>query len=331
MIFYPAVLALLSGSLLTVSILLHASWYGIKILRNWDIESGSESQLGLERRTYLISTIMAYALGFQLLSLFLFVYTADHLSSLFSGAMCAAGALNANRWGYPTLILKTASALAAGVWLIVNSADNSGSDYPLIRKKYALLLPIAALVATEAVLQALYFLRLKPEVITSCCGALFSSASGESPGIIGFAWKQVAAVFYAAMALTFGFGLLFYFGRKGAAYPFSLSSAVLFAASALALISYISPYLYELPTHHCPFCILHGEYHFVGYPLYLLLLAGGISGLGVGAISPFRKTGSLEKTLPLLQQKLTVVCLASWFLFLAISLAGVLLSNLRRY
>ena len=142
MIFYPSVLALLAGSLLTVSILLYACWYGIEILRRWDIHSGSELQLSLERRTYLISTIMAYALGFQLLSLFLFVYTADHLSSLFSGAMCAAGTLNVNRWGYPTLIMKIVNFLAAGVWLIINSTDNSANDYPLIRKKYALLLPI---------------------------------------------------------------------------------------------------------------------------------------------------------------------------------------------
>ena len=245
MIFYPSVLALLTGSLLTVSILLYACWYGMRILRRWDIQSGSELQLSLERRTYLISTIMAYALGFQLLSLFLFVYTADHLTSLFSGAMCAAGVLNVNRWGYPTLVMKIVDFLAAGVWLIINATDNSASDYPLIRKKYALLLPITLLVCIEVVLQTSYFVWLKPDVITSCCGTLFSSAK-ETPGLAGMPWRPLTAGFYSLMALTFAAGLFFLFKRKGA-YLFSISSAILFVVSIFALISCISPYIYSSP------------------------------------------------------------------------------------
>ena len=214
MIFDPSVLALLSGSFLVVAILLYASWYGIQILRRWDIRSGSELQLGLERRTYLISTIMAYALGFQLLSLFLFVYTADRLSSLFPGAMCAVGTMNVNRWGYPTLILKIVNFLAAGVWLIINSTDNSAYDYPLIKKKYLLLLPITALICLEAALQTSYFLRLKPDIITSCCGALFSAASQGAARIVVLPWKPVAASFYFAMALTVASGLFSYLKGK---------------------------------------------------------------------------------------------------------------------
>src|SRR3972149_261257 len=100
MIFHQAILALLIGSVLICFLLLYSAYYGIQILRRWDLPSGSELQLSLERRTYLLSTMIAYAFGFQLLSLFLFIYTADHLSPLFVGAMCAAGTLNVNGWGY---------------------------------------------------------------------------------------------------------------------------------------------------------------------------------------------------------------------------------------
>jgi hypothetical protein len=44
--------------------------------------------------------------------------------------------------------------------------------------------------------------------------------------------------------------------------------------SVAALISFISVYFYELPTHHCPFCILQGEYHYVGYLIYAAVLGG---------------------------------------------------------
>ncbi|MHC1724956.1 MAG: hypothetical protein AB9866_02845 [Syntrophobacteraceae bacterium] len=328
MIFYPSILALLAGSFLTVFILLYASWYGIQILGHWDISSGSELQLVLERRTYLISTIMSYALGFQLLSLFLFIYTADHLSALFSGAMCAAGTLNVNSLGYPTLLLKIANALAAGIWLIVNATDNRAFDYPLIRIKYGLLLPITALLCTEAVLQTSYFLMLKPDIITSCCGTLFSSASTDSASIATLSWKTAAIAFYSLSALGFASGLRVYLGGKGI-WLFSLSSAALFVASSLALIVYISPYIYELPTHHCPFCILHPEYYFVGYPLYLAYLVGGISGVGAGTVSYFCSIPSIQATLPRIVKELTLVSLISWFISFCVSTGWILSSNLR--
>jgi hypothetical protein len=73
---------------------------GVRILISWNIKSGSELQLGLERQTYLVSTILSYTFVFQILSLFLYIYTADNLHNLFVGAMCAAGTLNVNEYGY---------------------------------------------------------------------------------------------------------------------------------------------------------------------------------------------------------------------------------------
>jgi hypothetical protein len=139
--------------------LCYSAYYGVRILKNWNIKSGSELQISLERRTYLISSVVAYAFLFQLVSLFLFIYTADDLSTLFVGAMCAAGSLNVNGFGYPTIILKIVNFLLAGLWLVVNFTDNRGYDYPLIKKKYLILLLITPFIITETILQANYFLR----------------------------------------------------------------------------------------------------------------------------------------------------------------------------
>ena len=79
MFFKPGIIALFISSLLVSGMMLYASFYGMLILKYWDINSGSETQLRLERKTYLISTIIGYAFGFQLLSFFLFIYTADAL------------------------------------------------------------------------------------------------------------------------------------------------------------------------------------------------------------------------------------------------------------
>ena len=99
-------MALLMTSLLVSSMGCCAGYHGLQILNGWNLENGSDRQLDLERRTYLISTIMSSVMVFQLMSLFLFVYTADALHPLFSGAMCAAGTLNVNQFGYPLLVIK---------------------------------------------------------------------------------------------------------------------------------------------------------------------------------------------------------------------------------
>ena len=63
--------------------------------------------------------------------------------------MCAAGTLNVNSYGYPTFLLKIFNCILAGLWLVINYADNQAYDYPLIRGKYVLLLILAPLVLTE--------------------------------------------------------------------------------------------------------------------------------------------------------------------------------------
>jgi len=174
-ILHPTVIANLLAVYISSFMVLYAVYYGVQILKFWDIQSGHELQLVLERKTYLISTLLSYVFGLQLLSLFLFIFTADSLTPLFVGAMCAAGTLNVDGFGYPTLVLKILSFILAGLWLVLNYADNQGYDYPLIKKKYLLLAFIAPFIILEMILESAYFLNMKADVITSCCGSLFSS------------------------------------------------------------------------------------------------------------------------------------------------------------
>lgn len=309
MFLHPAILSLVVGSALVSLMLLYACVVGARILRHWNLESGSERQLELERRTYLVSTVMSYALGFQLLSLFLFIYTVDHLAVLFVGAMCAAGSLNANAWGYPTLILKMVNFLLAGLWLIVNYTDNRGYDYPLVRLKYVLLLLVAPVVAAETILQTAYFRGLSPNVITSCCGTLFTSDSGGvTSGIAALPHTPIEVAFYSSIVLLLVLGVRFTRTGRGLGL-FALLNGTVLATSVLALMSFVSLYIYELPTHHCPFCILHGEYGHVGYPLYISILAGGLFGFGMAVIAPFRRRASLAEVVPRVQKGLAFLAL----------------------
>ncbi|HEX9113314.1 MAG TPA: hypothetical protein VF888_03120 [Nitrospirota bacterium] len=328
MILHPAIIALLTASALTSLMVVYAAYYGFVILRNWDLSSGSELQLGLERRTYLISTILGYVLVFQIASLFLYIYTADSLCTLFTGAMCAVGMLNVNAFGYPTLIFKLVNFLLAGTWLIINYTDNQAYDYPLIKAKYRLLVIIAPLIVAETALLYAYVLGLKPEIITSCCGSLFSrDSAGIAGDIIGLPTAPMMAAFYAGNALTLLSG--FYFYRTGkAGYLFSALSGITAVLTVASIFSFLSIYIYELPSHHCPFCLLQKEYHYIGYPLYAALLFGAVSGIGVGALMPFMAVGSLKQVVPALQKRLSLAALFCWLLLTGIATYKILASNL---
>lgn len=328
MILHPAIVALLLASGLVTFMVLCAALFGWKIIRNWDISSGSEKQLALERSTYLISTLLACAFAFQIASLFLYIYTADDLHTRFVGAMCAAGSLNVNPYGYPAFVLKILTCILAGLWLIMNHADSRAHDYPLIRKKFVLLLVIVPFAVSEAVFQTGYFAGLRPDVITSCCGSLFSSEGNSLPGeLAALPPGPMVVAFYASLVWLAAAGLRYWRRGRGGRL-FSLSSAIAFPVFALSLVSFISLYFYELPTHHCPFCILQREYGYIGYLFYGSLLGGVVCGAGVGLLQPFRRVKSLVSIIPAINRKLAVVSVGCYLLFALISIWKIITANL---
>jgi hypothetical protein len=229
---------------------------------------------------------------------------------------------------FRSLILKITVFLLAGIWLIVNFTDNKASDYPLIRIKYGLLIFITPFLVAEAVVQGAYLLSLKPDIITSCCGTIFTTdADTVISGLIGFPRVLSQAAFYFSAAITLLLGLVFYLKGKGG-YLFSVSTLINFMIAIAAIISFISVYFYELPAHHCPFCLLHPEYGYAGYLIYITLLAAAVSGLGVGAIMPFRKINSLTEVLPRIQKRLALISILSLAAFILTAGYGILFSHL---
>ena len=329
MILNPAVIALAGGAVVGAVLVGGAAALGVGILRSWDLRSGSEHQLGLERRTALISTLLGHALLFQVPALFLFVFTADALAPQFTGAMCAAGSLAADPHGYPALLLMLAAAVAAGLWLILDHADGLGHDHPLIRVKYGLLLLLAPLVVAAATWEVAWFRGLEPEVITSCCGSLFSrSGRGVGAGLAALPPRLAGALLFATVGGAVTAAAIFRARGRGALALAVLSAAAL-PASLAGIVAFVSPYVYELPTHRCPFCLLQREYHHLGYPLYAFLLGGSVAGMGVGLLAPFRRIPSLAATLPALQRRLAGLSALLFGLFAMLVLAAVLSSNLR--
>ena len=327
MILNPAIIALVTSSLLITGYAFYASAIGLQIIGRWDINSGSEYQLVLERKTYLLSTLLSYLFGLSLFCFFLFIYTADHVHNLFVGAMCAAGSLNVNNYGYPALVIKIITFFLCGIWLVLNYTDNKGVDYPLIKSKYRLLIVITVMLTLETFLVINYFMELKPNVITSCCGTLFSTdVNTIVGGVASIPSVPAKIVFYLGVTLTIRTGIHFLVTGR-AARVFSYFSTGLFIISVVAIISFISLYFYELPTHHCPFDLLQKEYHYIGYPLYLSLFAAGIVGASVGIIDRFKDAPSLTPVIPVLQKRLCLFSMIGYTVFTLIASYPIVFSD----
>ena len=84
--------------------------------------------------------------------------------------------------------------------------------------------------------------------------------------------------------------------------------------SLVAVVAFISLYFYQMPTHHCPFCLLQKDYHYIGYPLYLSVFLAGIAGMGAGVIEHL-KGPSLTQVVPALRRRLCLFSMAGFFIF----------------
>lgn len=332
MIFQPAIIALLLAAGLSLAMLAIASPFAVQLIRHWDLGSGSERQLQLERLTYLFSMMVALVCGLQILSTLLFVFNADKMSVMFVGAMCAVGALNANAYGFPALYAQIVLFFFVATWLAINRLDNQARDYPLTRFKYGLLLAYAPLAALVLYLQFNYFIRLEADVITSCCGSLFSEeADTVASEVSAMAPMRAMGLFYVTLGAAILIALWHWKSagrRRWSGFAVGASAVAAFFAALIGVVAFVSLYIYEHPNHHCPFCILKPEYHYQGYALYLPLFAATAAGLAAGVLTLFARRPSLAALAPRASARLAAIAAAGFAVFVAVASFMVLRSNL---
>ena len=113
--------------------------------------------------------------------------------------------------------------------------------------------------------------------MVSCCGTLFSSTTTSYISTIFLIKTPILLTIFYATYLSL---ILFFFMRLK--YLFSLFNLLFLIISIISLIVFFGTYIYQLPTHHCPFCFLQKDYYYVGYLIYSVLFIGTFYGLIVG-------------------------------------------------
>ena len=273
---------LLSESILFILLLL-AFLVSLKIVLKWNFESFSPAQFKLEQQAYLVTTIILFVFAIKFFLTLYFTFTIDALSLLVPGAMCSAGVITANAYGSPLFVLKLFILFGLTLWLYVNFYDVRTKNYQWFKEKSFLFMGIFFLIVLELGLDFFYFSNIDTHLPVSCCSALFGQLEGANPLPFGLDIKMLLILFY----LLFVMVVLTLFTKQSLLY---IVSNILFLYVAyFAIVYFFGTYIYELPTHKCPFCMLQKEYYYVGYMVWSSLLLGSYMGISSAITSLWLK------------------------------------------
>ncbi len=293
----------------------------VRVLIYWNPKSDSNRQIRLENEIWLTSTLVEYALAVQVISLVVFILAADHFSQSIVGAMCATGSLLANDFGVPALVIKIGGVFLYGFWILLHQLDIRSEKYPLVRIKYVYLLLLLPFLLIDLLLTVLYIEGLEPDIITSCCAVVFGEDPGGGTNLLrGIPHNSVLVLFYGTALILIILGVSrMHLWRPWSSFVFSAAWLWFFLFSLMAVTTHFSSYIYAMPYHKCPFCILKPEYHYIGFFLYLTLFLGAFMGMSVVAVEPLRLMQGLENDVSGYQQKAHSLSLVLLFIFVLLS------------
>jgi len=276
MLLTPEVIAILILDTIFLLFGAFAFYISIPIALKWDINSTSTFQYGLEKKAILVATIIKYIFILKLPLFLFFIFTADKISGVITGAMCAAGVVNSVSFGLSLFVFKILNLYIFGFWLFLHTEDMKDEKLSYTKLKFSIFIIAFFLLLIEIIYEISFFTSLDVDKIVSCCGTLFSAASTST---ISFIFDISNPTIVTAFYLSFILYLISYFLKNTKL--FLITNIIFFLISVLSLILFFGTYIYELPTHHCPFCFLQKDYYYIGYVLYITLFTGtfiGISG-----------------------------------------------------
>lgn len=234
----------------------------VKIVKNWDYKSLDLKQYDLLDKVYLSSILTSFVLVLKIILFFLFLYAIDDLSNVIIGAMCSTGVFLSAKYGFISLFMKSFVIILCLLWFLLFIKNQNSKNMEYTKKVYMFFIVLYIFAVFEFFLSLYMFLSINTDKVVSCCSTIFSQASSSSYSQVLFSLndKYILVLFIISFLLTF-------FKNR---YLLALFGSMFFVITILSIISYFSPYIYELPSHKCPFCIFKKEYYYIAYLLYSL-------------------------------------------------------------
>jgi hypothetical protein len=275
--------------IIALSLFGYAAWVALKILRFYRLRSRAEGQLALERQAELASTLARVGAGVLLLSLLLSVWTADRLSSEIRGAMCGYGVVHANAAGPWSLACTMGTALVAGIYLEILRFERHVRGLELMRPLALITLVLSGLTILDFSFAYQWLAKLDLSVVASCCSTSVDSAAGATQGwdpSSGSLRQTIGITSIIATVLSVGVG--FWMAKRPARAGIVGAAWLGLVTLVLALgatVHQVAPYVYEVPYHHCPYCLFKADVFGFGYPIYGTMFLAAIWVLSAGSVA----------------------------------------------
>jgi len=246
--------------------------FSIILLKNWNHNATTQYQYNLEQKTYLVTVTLYFTLIVKIILFGYFGSVLDQLSQIVPGAMCGAGVINSNIYGEPLLLTKTIILFGSFCWIIINKLDLEKKHLPYIKPKYRFYILLFLLFIVEIYLDIQFFINISTTSLVSCCSVIYTD-SNNSNSIYNISIRYLLVIFYTI------FILIIFVNYKKLKTLSSLLNLIFLYISYYMIVLYFSCYIYQLPTHHCPFCILQKDYFYIGYIIFISLFLGTFFGM----------------------------------------------------
>lgn len=291
----PWVALRLVAGLVSLVLLLRASYTGFLVLRHFRLARATEGQLLLERRLDLSATFVRVGAGVQIACVAFTALAAERLSHGIRGAMCGYGVFQASPWGFRALVADVLLALVAGLFAQLFAFDQKVRSFDLAKPLAIAMLTLGPLALVSFGLSVKFFTDLDLTVVASCCSVTLDAGAGVGsleavgprvPTTIAALCAVLAAVVVGALA-----------ARRPERPRVVLAGALSLAAFPLALgavMLEVAPHAFEVPQHVCPFCLLKSDVLGLGYPLFGAMFLAATWG-GGAALGSFFARGNEAK------------------------------------
>ncbi len=263
----PQVSVFLFVELFLLLILSIALFHTLFILKRHKRNETTNRQYQLEKRSYLVTTAISIALFIKISLLPFFTYTLNDLANIIPGAMCAAGVVWANDYGSPLLLIKISVIILTALWLLLNHEDKRAVNFPYFKGKLRFFIFLYILILSETIIEFIFLAKQSTSTPVMCCSTIFAN-DNQNDLPFGLSAKLTAVIFYISYI-----GVMFLAHIRNRLL-LSILSVLFVYFSYYAIVYFFGIYIYELPTHKCPFCLLQNEYYYIGYFIFGSLFIG---------------------------------------------------------
>ncbi len=280
-----AVIAFLLAEFVLLVLMSISLFYVVRIVRSWDYNALTSLQYSLEKQNYLVNTILLFCVCIKIVLFIFFALCLNELSDIVPGAMCSAGVIGSNKFGGILMLTKILLIFGLGIWLVINKLDLQALNFPYLKRKYAIFICLFVMILLELGIEISFFYNIPLKVPVFCCSVTF-----QAPKLpFGYTNFGLVSVFFV---LFFVILVLNFLKQSMASFVANLLFLVL---SYYAITYFFGLYVYEQPNHKCPYCMLKGDYFYVGYLIWGSLFLGVFYGLMPYLVEIITKTNYSHK------------------------------------